>query len=113
MPGTITQRNVFEEADSTYLDGVFDGRSLKAGQLTPAAGSYALSERETSCKREGRGIFDGRPLKTHPLPAVMHLRSVKCYVNGKEGCHGHTHVTLQMRHYGTRKVNGNDGPNCH
>ena len=51
MPGTITQRNVFEEADSTYLDGVFDGRSLKAGPLTPAAGSYALSERETSCKR--------------------------------------------------------------
>ena len=77
MPGTITQRNVFEAADSTYLDGVFGGRPLKIHLLpavmhlqsvkpdvngkegiwrappknTPAAGSYALSERETSCKR--------------------------------------------------------------
>ena len=41
----------------------------------------------------------------------MHLRSVKHYVNGKEGCHEHTHVTFQMKRYGTRKVNGKEGPN--
>ena len=44
--GTITQRNVFEAADTTYLVGVFGGRPLK----TPAAGSYELAERETLCK---------------------------------------------------------------
>ena len=49
--GTITQRNVFEAADTTYLVGVFDKRPLKKG----------------------------------PLPAVMNLRSMKRRVNGKEG----------------------------
>ena len=45
------QHNVFEATDSTYLDGVFSGRPLKIRPLTPADGSYALAERETSCKR--------------------------------------------------------------